>query len=57
MWQWLTENDEHLVFCSTPKCVFLENGDDSFGSLAGLKFSEKSQASAILEDDAAFRSA
>ena len=34
--QWFTENAEITCARSTPKCVFLGNGDGSFGALGGL---------------------
>ena len=57
IWQWFTENDENLCFDSTPKCVFLENGDDPSGALDVFKFSRKQQIVATLGNDAVFHSA
>ena len=56
VWQWFTENDENLVCCSMPKCVFPENGDDSSGALGDLQSSGKQQIAAVLGNDAIFHS-
>ena len=55
--QWSTENDEFTCVRSTPKSVFLGNGDDSSGARGGLATTRTLKIVAVLGNYAVFRSA
>ena len=55
--QWFAENDETTCVRSTPKCVFLGNGDDSSGARGGLATTRTLKKVAVLGNYAVFRSA
>ena len=54
---WSTENDEFTCVRSTPKSIFLGNGDDSFGARGGLDTTRTLKIVAVLGNYAVFRSA
>ena len=55
--QWSTENDEFTCVRSTPKSVFLGNGDDSSGARGGLATTRTLKIVAVLGNYDVFRSA